>query len=776
MILHDNTFEDLAKAPVKHEPNVVVARRALDEFGDMNDDGLITWQSGDFIMEVKIDVVGEMLGSITKKATIKLMEGVNLDLLKIGDLFQIRLGLYNNDPSVSGYNYISEGYYLVDEITIDGDAGFVTITMYDHMWKAGNTLYTQAGGLSQLTYPISVYDFATEVASILNVELDADFVNLPNQDYMIAEDLYSLISTATLKNVINDIAGATGSTARMTDFTLNFHSYEVESESLTTNNLKKLKIGETYGPITSLALTRPPVTEGIAINAIAPSNNVITGIDTTTNLFTLPDHGFEDPNNAGNLIQFETTGTLPAPLQLNTSYYVYANGDPDTFKLAPTYLDAVNGTNLIDITTTGAGDLIIPTLTTRSITIMNNEILDDDRTILIGPLYNALSGLEWTGIKADTTGLGYFEAGDVVEFTYGGVTVKGLLSEVHLTIDGGIKEQLISNVPTSGSINYAAAGGITRTIYNTEIKVDRQNQEITSVVSRQDTLEGIVNENFTEVSQDVDDVLITIQRAGGGNILYNSVGFAKEQFRDTADMSYDKLLYWTYPDPYTISTDGTATSYQSSDSQAAGGISGQVIELKGDMIISQRVAIAAGIPLCFALMVKNTIGTGGATITLTNDTDSFSIVIDDLATYNWQEFKIENFKATLPWFDIVITADSSVKFLLTDLRLMYGATTQGWVQANGEILSANVQFTTDGVRVFDSVHDTETRMTFNEFSTRRKSDNEILFEADDLGVVTNNLSIKGRTSYIRDGDTIIKQITVGSANPKAGLAFIKVVE
>ena len=140
LILHDNTFEDLAKAPVKHEPNVVVARRVLDEFGDMNDDGLITWQSGDFIMEVKIDVVGEMLGSITKKATIKLMEGVDLDQLKIGDLFQVRLGLYNNDPSVSGYNYISEGHYLVDEITLDGDAGFVTITMYDHMWKAGQAL------------------------------------------------------------------------------------------------------------------------------------------------------------------------------------------------------------------------------------------------------------------------------------------------------------------------------------------------------------------------------------------------------------------------------------------------------------------------------------------------------------------------------------------------------------------------------------------------------------------------------------------------------------
>lgn len=98
------------------------------------------------------------------------------------------------------------------------------------------------------------------------------------------------------------------------------------------------------------------------------------------------------------------------------------------------------------------------------------------------------------------------------------------------------------------------------------------------------------------------------------------------------------------------------------------------------------------------------------------------------------------------------------------------------MQANGEILSANVQFTTDGVRVFDSSHDTETRMTYNEFSTRRKTDGVILFEADDLGILTNNLTIKGRTSYVSGPDVIIKQLTVGKSNPKSGLAFIKVAE
>lgn len=775
MIVHDSTFEDLAKAPIK-QTDVIVVRRVPEPFvegeeQEIIDDVTAMWTSSDLLMEVKIDAVGEMLGSATKKATAKLL-GI-VDTATVGELFQVRFGVYDNDPSVSGFNYISQGHFLVDEIDYDYEAGSTTITMYDHMWKAGETLYTEAVGLDFIEYPISVADFATVIAGILGITVDPSISTLPNADYMITEDLYSLISTATLKNVIQDIAGATGSTARLTDLVLHFSPYEVSSENLNSNELKTLKIADTYGPITSVVLGRVPQNDNIALFASAPADNEVTVVDDTLDTLTIVDHGMAD----GNMVRFDTTGTLPAPLTANTYYYVWTNGDPDVFSLAPTYNDGVAGTNLIDITTTGSGVLTIPTLVTREIHINNNEILDDDRETLLPPLYNVLSGIDWTDVKADTVGLGWHEVGDVVQFTQGSTTVRAFLAEIHLVLAGSVKEQLVSIVPEIASINYAAAGGITKSIFNTEIKVDKQEQEIISVVSRQDTLEGVVNQNFSEISQDVDDVLITIQRAGGGNILYNSVGFAKETFRDASDIAYDKLLYWNYPDPYSITSNGLATSYSSSDSQAAGGISGQVIEMSGtDMFITQRVTIGAGVPLCFAFRASNVIGTGTATFTLSNDADTWTIEVDDLVTYNWQEFKLENFTTSQPWLDITIQVTSAQRFTFTDLRLMYGSTTQGWVQANGEILSANVQFTTEGVRVFDSVHDTETRMTFNEFSTRRKTDGEVLFEADDLGVITNNLTIKGRTSYVNSNDVIVKQITVGSANPKSGLAFIRVVD
>lgn len=334
MIVHDEAFEDLAKAPVKVEPNVVVARRVLDEFGDMNDDGIITWQSSDVVMGVTIDSIGEMLGSATKKATVKLL-GTDvsdnpLTLPVAGNLFQIRLGLYDNDPSVSGYNYVSEGYYLVDEVDTNYDDGFTTITMYDHMWKAGNTLYTEAVGLDAIDYPVTIYEFAQSIAALLDVTVHSDFTLLPNYDYEITEDLYSTISTATLKNAINDIAGATGSTAHMTDLELHFHPYDVDDETLGSPELKKLKIGDTYGPITSVVLSRQPTNDNIAINASAPADNIVTSVNTSTETLTIVAHGMI----SGNMIRIESTGTLPAPLSAGNNYYVYRIDD-DTFKLAP---------------------------------------------------------------------------------------------------------------------------------------------------------------------------------------------------------------------------------------------------------------------------------------------------------------------------------------------------------------------------------------------------------------------------------------------------------
>jgi hypothetical protein len=327
------------------------------------------------------------------------------------------------------------------------------------------------------------------------------------------------------------------------------------------------------------------------------------------------------------------------------------------------------------------------------------------------------------------------------------------------------------------TINYQTAGGIIKTIYDTEIKVDKQENEITSIVSEQDVFATETQTNFTEIYQNITDIILSVQKSGGGNLLLNSVGFATDSLQDNSDVQYYHLTFWDYNPSYDIATHGTVTSYSSSESQNAGGISGQVIEMVGpSILLKQRVNVAVGAPLSFGMLVKNAINAGDVTVTISNDIDTFTISIDDTARHDWDEYKLENFTSSMSFLDVEIAATTTLtQFQFTDLRLLYGTTLQPWVQASSEILATNVQFTKNGMKIFDNVHETETQVTYNEFSTRRKSDDLVLFEADDSGVITNDLSIKGSTNYYDSNGPMIKQITIPRGSNLAGVAFIKVV-
>lgn len=227
MILHDNTFEELANAPVK-QTDVEVARQIQDPYG-FYDDTLI-WTSSDTLMSVTIDAVGGFLGTVTKKAVVKLL-GI-IDTTTSGDVFQVRLGLYDQDLLVLDFNYISQGFYIVDNIAYDYDAGSTTITMYDHMWRAQNSLYTNFADVYGFSFPATVEELAAQMASVIGVELMTNFSLLPNAEYNILVDPFATIANATVQTVIQEIAATTGTIARISDTTLVFKQYEVNGSIL----------------------------------------------------------------------------------------------------------------------------------------------------------------------------------------------------------------------------------------------------------------------------------------------------------------------------------------------------------------------------------------------------------------------------------------------------------------------------------------------------------------------------------------------------------------
>ena len=460
----------------------------------------------------------------------------------------------------------------------------------------------------------------------------------------------------------------------------------------------------------------------------------------------------------GTLVQLSSTTTLPAPLLPSTNYFVYTGGSADTFALTPTYADALSGTNIIDLTTAGSGTITISILAVKEVQINNVQILDDDRQDLLPPLYRELVGTDWNASKASTIGLGWYEVGDVIQYTQDSKTYLSLLSEVHLTLAGSVDESLESIIPTAQTINYQTAGGILKTIYNTEIKVDKQGNDIASIVSQQVT-DGINTTNaFTEVYQTIDEVTTQIQSVGGGNLILNSVGYAKE--------TDGSLSFWTKTGT------GTVTSYSSAGSLSSGATSGNAIQLIGSSAqITQRISVANNSPYSIGFRVNKTLGNGGATLTISNAVTSFSITIDSATGYVWQELKLENVTPGQNYWDITLAATSTTTSIeITDLRVMAGKTLVQWDQSHSEILNTQVALTTEGIRVSSNTHSGDytvmTPIEFAGYSDVSGTSKKVFWVNRDTTQVAN-LQVDGATNF----GNIIRAIPITSG-VNAGLAFV----
>ena len=240
------------------------------------------------------------------------------------------------------------------------------------------------------------------------------------------------------------------------------------------------------------------------------------------------------------------------------------------------------------------------------------------------------------------------------------------VTDTHLELGNGIKETIKGVAPTATQTDYARAGGITKTIYNTEIKVDKQKQEIESIVSKQTQVDQQIADEFSKITQNIKNVVTTIQTTGGGNLIKNSVGYAKNQDGTLVEWSKNNV--------------GEVKSYTSPESRSYGAISGNAIELK-----------------------KGAIGT--ATVKLSNTIDSFVITIPENKEIIWQNFDLTKIDPSMNYLDVTVsTSNNCEQFLITDLMVNMGDQVVPWVQANGEILNTQVAVNDQGMMVSSSVY------------------------------------------------------------------------
>lgn len=330
--------------------------------------------------------------------------------------------------------------------------------------------------------------------------------------------------------------------------------------------------------------------------------------------------------------------------------------------------------------------------------IENNEIIDKDRDSAMTDIYNALHGIKYYPFETTTEGLGWYEIADnfdIINDTND--TFNTTLFNLSITIDGGIKETLKTVADTKTQTQYQYATTIGKRLKNTEIIVDKQGQDIESLVSDMYEEDGIIHENFTQIYQDINNIVNSVQNTGGSNLLLNSVMFAY----DNEDL----------PNSWEVSGDGTLTIASSAEALNNGSASGHVFTLS-NKTVKQKVSVKVDsddIPkdektyYTFSTKIKKDV-TGTCYVKLYNSNEEHIIELSEGESSFYGDYSLQGLLPKDNYYIIEFygSADSGATF--TDNMFALGEYRTQWTQASGEIMNTQVNINLDGVLVKSSVY------------------------------------------------------------------------
>lgn len=582
MIKVSNDFKNAMQQPVKE----------LQAFLSYNDG---TIRDEDDLIQFKVSCDSGLCKTSMRKLEAKYYGSHNL----LGQWVHVGFGV---KLPTGVYEYLDYGSFLVTEITTVKDTGVTTITGYDRMIRS-MTKYIAPN----FTYPMTLYNYTKSLCIMFGLDLGNESFNVHN-DWQITGDLWSNIDGITYRDILTQIAQVTCTTAIIgNDDKIYFKPITETNETLTYDNMFKLKLEPLYGEINSIVLSRTP-----------QEDNIVKRDEESIELNGLTEWKIE-----------------------------------------------------------------------------NNEIIDKDRDNAITPIYNAMHGISYYPFETTTEGLGWYEIADnfnVVNDT--GDTFNTTLFNYSITIDGSIKETLKTVAETKTQTQYQYASTIAKRVKNTEIIVDKQQQNITNIVSDLYDDNGLINENFTKVYQDIDNIINSVQNSGGSNILLNSVMFA----------------YDTNGNPTSWETegDGTLLISASAEALANGGLAGHVFVLNNKKV-RQKVYVTPSnndeekIYYTFSCRISKNL-TGNCYVKIYNAQEEYYIKLNEGESAFYKEYVLQSLvpKDNYYYIEFYGSADSDATF--TDNMFATGEYKSQWTQANGEIMNTQVNINLDGVLVKSSIY------------------------------------------------------------------------
>ena len=331
--------------------------------------------------------------------------------------------------------------------------------------------------------------------------------------------------------------------------------------------------------------------------------------------------------------------------------------------------------------------------------IENNEIIDKDRENAITPIFDMLKGVYYYPFEATTEGLGWYEIGDnitIIEVTNDGLEreFKTSIFNYSITVDGSVKETLKTSAETKTQTQYQYASTISKRVKNTEVIVNKQDQYIKQLVSDMYEENGVVNEKYTSIYQDIENIIASVQNSGGSNLIQNSVMFAHD--------SEDNVANWS------LTGDGTININSDTNALQQGGVSGhsfKLLDKKATQIIPVTVHTEdVKVFYSFSTRVKKDV-TGSCYVRLFNAEEDYTIVnLSEGESADYTEYELTGLLPKENYYTLEFygSADSGATF--TDNMFAVGEYKAQWTQANGEVMNTQVNINLDGITVKSSVY------------------------------------------------------------------------
>lgn len=406
---------------------------------------------------------GQILKSVMKQLDID----SNIDI-PIGTEVNYQFGLKVENY----YEYLDFGNYIVYSSEKQEDTNSYKIVCYDKMLQAMKD-YENVGYI----FPMTIREYLGAICDTLGLQFANENDMFPNYDRIIQQDMFLDANGSflgyTYRDVLDQISQATASTICINN------NDELELKYITTIGTTNTVEGETI--YIDDAIKDKVLYEGV--NNISQINNdlpFIMNITYLNSIETIDEEYLKDVN-----INF---GEKFGPV--NSIVLSRASGS-DNIYLRDEQSVAQNGL--------------------CEIKIEDNQLMSgNDRSDYLPDILNQLNGLEYYINDFSSTGITYFDLCDKYAISIGENTYYCVMFNDEINVTQGIEELIHTDMLEESETPYDKADKTDRRINQAYTLIDKQNQTITSFVSKTEQTQQLNDQRILELTERTNSVEQTL--------------------------------------------------------------------------------------------------------------------------------------------------------------------------------------------------------------------------------------------------------------------------